>query len=270
MTIPALFLQNTIGTQYLLADQECSASKSTSYPNAEASLQNLLQDEPNASILLFGYTHRGSDNAASGANTFSEEILPQLAKQGFVNLVLELFPAGLDDAPLAKELTAFNQTGIIGPEMEKQLPIYDRENFIKLLTLAFINGIKIHAGGNNEGSNDFKELRWRQIADNSEKAIRKLAAGKVAWFGGSSHNDLSPKPKNAQISFGWKLANSFGTRVVEIEVVIPELAKAQCEKSPCYQALPLPQNCDWEKYIPTRGNTLVKTAPQTYLMVSPE
>jgi hypothetical protein len=250
MTIPALFLQNTIGTQYLLADQECSASKSTSYPNAEASLQNLLQDEPNASILLFGYTHRG--------------------KQGFVNLVLELFPAGLDDAPLAKELTAFNQTGIIGPEMEKQLPIYDRENFIKLLTLAFINGIKIHAGGNNEGSNDFKELRWRQIADNSEKAIRKLAAGKVAWFGGSSHNDLSPKPKNAQISFGWKLANSFGTRVVEIEVVIPELAKAQCEKSPCYQALPLPQNCDWEKYIPTRGNTLVKTAPQTYLMVSPE
>lgn len=261
------------------ANFSCLPNEEKDVPDTVRALAYILKNKPAEAILAFGYTHRELPEQRSAVKAFSEQMIPLLARRGYKNLVLEVFPKGKPGSLIEKEIAAFNRNGKIGNEMLRFVEVDDRQNFIQLFKKAHSHGIRIHAGGVNyesvfetiwypNFSSDPKRMKRtnEEIRRNSGEAIRSLAARgkKVFSLNGCIHNDLYPPARHTSASFGPELNRHFPKRVVEIDMVIPELSK----RNEYYKDLPLSQSCDWRKFIPAAGmKVLSEKGPNSYLLL---
>jgi len=226
-------------------------------------------------IVMFGYTHRSTPGHRSAVRLFAEEILPQMAREDFHELVLEIFPHGEPGDQIEIELAEFNRTGRIGREMYRFIRVTDRPYFELLLNEAYRLGITIYSGGVDYGNVEETVLHpsfgsspariqtaINEINRNSGQAISRLAGNrkKVFSFNGCLHNNL--RPDQASSGFGAAVDRLFHGRTVEVDIVIPELSR----RNKSFRDLALGQACNWESYIPRDGVQLVESSSQSFLL----
>lgn len=259
----------------------CQPDVEAHFQAVSPALTNITDAVPEDSILAFGYTHREVPSDRSAVEIFANNILPQLANEGYHDLVLEVFPHGKPTDLIEWEIAEFNRSGTIGTEMNRFLNVTDRANFEVLLQQVRNYGIEIHSGG-VDYANIYQTLWYpgfqsypqrvqmarEEIAKNSGGVIKTLAGQdkKVFSLNGTRHNDLYPTPQNASSSFGKSLNNIFPGRFVEIDMVVPELSA----RRNYYKDLPLSKNCIWKHFIPSSGINLVsELGPNSYLLFWP-
>lgn len=259
----------------------CQPDVEAHFQDVSPALTNITDTVPESSILAFGYTHREVPSDRSAVKIFANNILPQLAGEGYHDLVLEVFPHGKPTDLIEKEIAEFNRSGTIGTEMKRFLNVTDRTNFEVLLQQVRNYGIEIHSGGVDYDNiyqtiwyPDFKSYPQRvqmareEIAKNSGGVIKALAdqGKKVFSLNGTRHNDLYPTPLNASSSFGKSLNAAFPGKFVEIDLVIPELSA----RKDYYKDLPLSSKCVWKHFIPSSGINLVsELGANSYLLFWP-
>jgi len=242
--------------------------------SSESCFSGIIGQTPEDATLLFGYTHRKSFSYRSSPLIFSKEIISELKKKGYKNLVLEIFPVGERGSLIERELATFNRTGRVGVEMMRFLPYLDKESFLELLKSAFSGGIKIYAGGVNYDSvndtilnpnmdeNVFATI-VSQINQNSFNVISSLRdkGEKCAFLGGASHNNLSTLVKS-DLSFAKRLEEVYPDKIYEIDMVLPE----NSDSLSFISEMPIPRECNWRDFVPDYGVSAVSTYRHTYLM----
>ncbi len=259
-------------------DPECSPREEKESPDTARALSHILRNKPANAVLAFGYTHRELAEHRSAVKNFSGQIVPYLSRRGYKDLVLEIFPKGKPGSVIENEIAAFNRSGKIGKEMLRFLEVTDKDNFVRLLKQMRSRGIAVHAGGVDYET--VYETLWypnfsahpkrfqrvkEEITRNSGEALRTLAAKgkKVFSLNGCIHNDLYPTVWNISTSFGSKLNRFFPQRVIEMDLVIPELS----ERNKYYRDLALSGDCNWRIFIPNSGvNVLSERGPNSYLL----
>ncbi|OGB88075.1 hypothetical protein A3H38_01525 [candidate division WOR-1 bacterium RIFCSPLOWO2_02_FULL_46_20] len=259
----------------------CHPEEEAHFEGTTSALDNVIGRSEPDSILAFGYTHRETEGQPSAVEIFAWEVVPYLASIGYTDLVLEVFPRDETGDVIEVEIEEFNETGIVGVEMNRFLNLVDRPNFELLLRQAYASGVNIHSGGLDR-DNIFQtiwypnfalyperlEVARQEIARNSGDRISSLAAAgqRVFSLNGTVHNDLYPSPRNETASFGGSINSLFPSRFVEIDMVIPELS----ERHDYYTDLPLSDECSWRSFIPDAGvNLISERGPNSYLIFWP-
>lgn len=259
----------------------CHPEVEAHFQDVSPALSDITDAAPEGSILAFGYTHRQDLSQRSAVEIFANDIVPQLAGEGYHDLVLEIFPHGKPSGLIEQEIAEFNRSGTIGTEMNRFLNVTDRASFELLLQQVRAHGIAIHSGG-VDYDNIYQTIWYpgfasypqrvqmarEEIAKNSGNAIRCLAdkGKKVFSLNGVLHNDLYPTKNSAPASFGQSLNNLFPGKFVEIDMVVPELTA----KNKAYKDLPLSSHCNWKSFIPKAGINLVsELGPNSYLLFWP-
>lgn len=245
-------------------NNQCQVREEIGFDNVGQTITYIDNQLPRISgqidpVYNFAYTHRLSRTERSAVEIFARTIIPQMAARGYHDLVLEIFPCG---GPIEAELVKFNLLGMIGATMHSFFDnLCDKESFQLLLDQARTYGIRLHAGGvdfDNVNQTiwhpDFRTNSWRlrtaraEIVENTGNRVQELIlqGQKVFSLNSGLNNDLYPQ-RNRR-SFTEPLDNEFPGRIIEIDLVIPELTFRQNGA----KTLPLSPNCDWARFIPQR------------------
>jgi len=259
----------------------CHPQENLNFKNADSALSHVFSSNSQLQVLAFGYTHKETPFQRSAIEKFANEMVPLLAGQEYHDLVLEIFPHGNPSDAIEIEISEFNRTGVIGPEMNRFMGVLDKPSFELLLNQARKYGMAIHSGGvDYQNVNqtilhpNFVNEPWRvqmarhEIAQNTKRRIKALVRGErnVASLNGCSHNDLYPSAANLSANFGRYLNNLFPGRVAEIDLVIPELS----ERNNYFKDLALSPKCFWKSFIPKQGVNLVsELGKNSYLLFWP-
>lgn len=228
-------------------------------------------------VIYFGEIHKDEpENYKSTLDRFNEMILPQLAKAGFTDLVLEYIP---DDPEVEKELDRFYETGVLNaetaPKLLSTVSAYDNCAIIQTLMAARSLGIRVHGAylslteipqtienPEYDSSPELQNETASLIAQHTLDQIKKLESkgAKFAIFGGLAHNDVKAG-ELAYMNTGEYLNGKYGKKYLEIDLIVPEALE---DIPPESQGYVVPVN--WKKLIPQKGVTVIQHANSYFLI----
>ncbi len=159
----------------------------------------------------------------------ADHMIPRLSQKGFKDIVVEFFP---DDPTLQAELDAYAANPTAYPSSFPRLSEIVRRmgdpGLPKLLETCRKYGVRVHGGrGSWVQLNQFmmnieSEILGaaRVIRDSTLGKVRALRAEgrKVALWNGYLHNDVRPRGRWAEISFGDELHQETSGRYLEVDL----------------------------------------------------
>lgn len=234
------------------------------FPSATEAVEYLIK-EFDPQVLGFGEFHKESDSEyTSTSEHFAEEIIPVLAENGFLDLILEFIP---NDPKVVAEIELYKKSGVLSPDktptLIKWLGVFDAKGIEKIYEKAL--GLDLHGGHLSLKEFQLKELGKlkkdpKVIIKNTilKEAKELLKKGKkVAVYGGLSHNDTQKKGKNAPISIGKELSKA--CKYIEIDLIIPEIFD-ECTGDFAEKKL-------YSSLIPEKGVLLIRTSENKFVML---
>jgi len=233
-------------------------------------LQALFRKDPQ--VIFFGELHKMEpENYQPTLELFAREILPQLAKHGFTDLILEYIP---DDPLIEKELDQFYRTGVLdettAPRLLGLISAFNycaiRETLIKAREL----GIRVHGAYlnleeiNERIGNKSGVAAAGLVTQHMQNQINELHQNgrKYIIYGGLAHNDLEVDSEEMRdINVGQYLEQLYAGRYFEVDLIVPE---SLADLTPEERSYVVPPN--WRKLIPSRGVTVIRHADSYFLL----
>ncbi|HVU01968.1 MAG TPA: hypothetical protein VHE30_09460 [Polyangiaceae bacterium] len=221
----------------------CGAVSCRRFPTATAAFAEVLARDPR--VLGVGESHaqKGSEAIEPATRRFTRDLLPLLQGRAS-DLVIELM---LPNPKCKRETKAAAKEQKV--VTEHQAPT-DQNDYVALGARAKELGIRPHAleptcddlakiaSGGEAAVATSLDVVTRLVTELATKLAREQAASPapkmVVLYGGSLHDDVSPRPGREQWSFGPALVKLTGGRYVELDLVVPEFIG----DSPAWRSLP--------------------------------
>jgi hypothetical protein len=256
-----------------LTPARCGALSCWTTVELAAICDRVLPEGP--AIIAFGeaHTRKDAEGVPTTARHFRDEWLPELARRGASEVVVELLkPApGCDIATrevkreemaVTREQASTNQgdyidlgnasreLGVIPYLLEPDCDTY--KSVVEAgpdLMLRMLEVIKMEAGG--------KLLRfWHRQKSMSQRGL-------VVGYGGAMHNDVTRDPDRAVFAFGAELVKRTGGAYVALDLIVPEYIR----DSPSWRRLAWYPHFDASQ--PRDHYTLFQTGPNSYTLILP-
>jgi hypothetical protein len=249
-----------------------AAFESRWYDTGADALGFVLADEPVAVGVGEAHALAGTEQLASTARRFSEELLPSLQGRAS-HLVVELLNPDPRCAAATREVRRA-QEPVTAPQSNQ-----NQRDYIELGTHARALGIEpfvlsptcdefraIAAAGS--GAIDAMLTTIARVTSRMLRGAlaKNSAAGRsalVIGYGGALHNDIAPAREKLGWSYGPDLVAFTAGRYVELDLIVREFIK----DTDAWRALPW-----YEHFDPTRGDSrwlVIRTAAHRYALFFP-
>jgi hypothetical protein len=259
----------------LLQLEPCGQLSCATFEDSRTALGLLLDAQP--SVLAVGEAHvmKGMDHVRSSTERFEQDFLPELAKHGTSELVVELLkPAPECEKPVEsvkkqeKQVTEHQSTGNKNRFVSLGVAARERGIVPYLLEPGCPTYQEIANAGDDavirmlEVIGSETERRVRQFYERQEQRRKKGEAGAlVVAYGGALHNDVDVEAGKEKFAFGKQLVELTGGRYLELDLIVPEFIQDNevWRKQPWFAS--------YDREHPKSEATLVRTGPRSFVLV---